>query len=485
MHIRLVVGSLIALVGVAPPLVAAPLSAVFTYQGQLKVDGAPANGLYDFEFRLFDLADAGAPQGAMVPKNDVLVENGLVTVDLDFGSVFDGNRRWLEVRVRDGASTGAYTPLTPRQELTAAPYALYALSGPGGSGPWQTSGANIFNTNAGNVGIGTTGPASKLDVRGNLTLDPGASPILYLATGVGEQNRYLQLINSPVFSSASGLKAGGILVADSYGYANPGKNELVVKGNVDIGGNAYFGQQTRQMLNLYGTGFGIGIQDAVLYNRSGGAFYWYQGGTHQNATGNAGGGLALLSLDQLGIHFGARLGQFVRLWEDGVNYYGSGVQAGTHYFRTGAQPGDAFAWHKGGVHNDNPRNPGGGQTLMTLDGENGLAVSGNATQAREMGGFVKAMAKVNADGSVARQYSADGGTISAVYDFGYVVTFPFQVDDRFISVTPFHNGSVGWVIANVVVGTCGGCGPNTVVVTITRADDPAFNVANEFYIFVY
>jgi hypothetical protein len=31
------------------------------------------------------------------------------------------------------------------------------------------------------------------------------------------------------------LKAGGILVSDSYSYANPGKNDMVVKGNVGIG----------------------------------------------------------------------------------------------------------------------------------------------------------------------------------------------------------------------------------------------------------
>jgi len=45
-------------------------------------------------------------------------------------------------------------------------------------------------------------------VSGNLTLDPGTSPVLYTGTGNSEQNRYLQLINSPDATSASGLKAG-------------------------------------------------------------------------------------------------------------------------------------------------------------------------------------------------------------------------------------------------------------------------------------
>src|SRR5262249_11272861 len=42
-------------------------------------------------------------------------------------------------------------------------------------------------------------------------------------------------INSPSVASASGLKAGGILVADDYGYGFPTKNDLIVKGYVGIG----------------------------------------------------------------------------------------------------------------------------------------------------------------------------------------------------------------------------------------------------------
>src|SRR5439155_20192799 len=63
----------------------------------------------------------------------------------------------------------------------------------------------------------------------------GSSPGLFTGTGNAELNRYLALLNSPTSPSASGLKAGGILVSDSYSLANPGKNDLIVKGNVGIG----------------------------------------------------------------------------------------------------------------------------------------------------------------------------------------------------------------------------------------------------------
>jgi hypothetical protein len=101
---------------------------------------------------------------------------------------------------------------------------------------WTTSAPNVYLTTTTNsVGIGTTAPASKLDVRGNILMEMGTNPTIFTGAGGTEMNRFLNLINSPTQTSASGLKAGGILVADSYSYANPSKNDLIVKGNVGIG----------------------------------------------------------------------------------------------------------------------------------------------------------------------------------------------------------------------------------------------------------
>jgi len=95
-----------------------PLGTTFTYQGQLKSDGSPANGSFNMEFRLFDVPAGGAPLATQTLPG-VGVANGLFTVQLDFGAAYNGNKRWLDVTV-------AGTPLVPRQELTAAPNALFA-----------------------------------------------------------------------------------------------------------------------------------------------------------------------------------------------------------------------------------------------------------------------------------------------------------------------------------------------------------------------
>ena len=113
----------------ARPLSAAPGTG-FTYQGSLTDGSAPANGKYDLEFRLYDALTSGGQVGGTVSLGDVIVTNGLFTVLLDFGNVFDGTALYLEISVRPGASIGAYTILAPRQQLTAAPYALFAKKAP-------------------------------------------------------------------------------------------------------------------------------------------------------------------------------------------------------------------------------------------------------------------------------------------------------------------------------------------------------------------
>ncbi len=157
-------------------LSAAPTTTAFTYQGQLKDAGVPADGDFDMRFSLFDVAAGGATvAGPLIFDGNggnpapITVTNGLFQVVLDFGSTFDGTALWLNIQVRPHA-VGNYATLSPRQPLTATPFALYALDGPGVTGAWNTSGSHIYNNNAGRVGIGTSSPQRVLHTMGDAVL---------------------------------------------------------------------------------------------------------------------------------------------------------------------------------------------------------------------------------------------------------------------------------------------------------------------------
>lgn len=99
----------------------------FTYQGSLRDGAAPANANYDFEFALFDAVVAGNQIGVTIPKNNVPVTNGIFSAKLDFGSVFPGTDRYLEIRVRLAGQPGI-TILGPRQLVNSAPYSVKSLN---------------------------------------------------------------------------------------------------------------------------------------------------------------------------------------------------------------------------------------------------------------------------------------------------------------------------------------------------------------------
>jgi chaperonin cofactor prefoldin len=154
-----------ALLGLTLPSVArvAPIGTGFTYQGRLMDANQPADGLYNFRFKLFDGPTDGNQVGITVDVNNVDVIDGYFTMELDFvgddtnepqplplgepepqplGLTYkkiwgNGEGRWLEIGVRPATKLLsaepdplplAYTALGPRQRITPAPYALYALS---------------------------------------------------------------------------------------------------------------------------------------------------------------------------------------------------------------------------------------------------------------------------------------------------------------------------------------------------------------------
>jgi hypothetical protein len=133
--VLLAVGLAAAIVGVvqaqgpdAPaidPAGGPPLTDSFTYQGRVSENGAPASGLYDFEITIWDDETAGTQISSTQLFPNQYVQDGIFTLHVMPGAamseVFDGGRRWIQVRVRPSGTT-TYTAL-PRQPVTAVPYA--------------------------------------------------------------------------------------------------------------------------------------------------------------------------------------------------------------------------------------------------------------------------------------------------------------------------------------------------------------------------
>ncbi len=59
----------------------------------------------------------------------------------------------------------------------------------------------------------------------------------------------------------------------------------------------HFGAQTRQMLNLWQTVYGIGVQGFTLYFRSDADFCWFRDGAHSDTRSDPGGGALAMKLD--------------------------------------------------------------------------------------------------------------------------------------------------------------------------------------------
>ncbi|MDB6065558.1 MAG: hypothetical protein JWR26_1766 [Pedosphaera sp.] len=171
---RLALLAAMSLLAIPGPLMGQ--TTAFTYQGRLTDNGAPANGIYDLRFTIYDSASGGAAVSGSVSNNALGISNGLFTVTLDFGAgVFDGNARWLDIGARTNGAVN-FTTLNPRQPLTPAPTAIFAetaatalsISGtiPNGGLSGAYGGAVTFN-NPGNSFSGNG--AGLLNVAGTLT----------------------------------------------------------------------------------------------------------------------------------------------------------------------------------------------------------------------------------------------------------------------------------------------------------------------------
>ncbi len=132
----------------------------FTYQGRLNDGGMAANGSYDLEFRLFDVAANGSAI-VSVQRLGVTVTNASFTVGLDFGAQFDGTARYLEIAVKPAGSANPFTTLNPRQQITSAPYSIRS----------REAGTADSATNANQLGGIPSAQFVQTDAGGNVSIE--------------------------------------------------------------------------------------------------------------------------------------------------------------------------------------------------------------------------------------------------------------------------------------------------------------------------
>ncbi len=225
-QVKLHLFAAVVLVTIHPqPLTCFAQGTAFTYQGRLDNGGAPASGIYDLRFAIFDAAGGGSLVAGPLTNPVTALSNGLFTVSLDFGAtVFDGGDRFLEIGVRPGASSGPYTTVTPRQRINPTPYAISAGAVSGRISAWQLPPeALTVNSNREIVGpVRATDP-------GNVFVGDGSGlrDVVATAVGPGDQVQYQstffrKLSTTPVLDWAVGrYGAGAAAVGDFNGDGRP------------------------------------------------------------------------------------------------------------------------------------------------------------------------------------------------------------------------------------------------------------------------
>jgi hypothetical protein len=153
--------------------VAAQGTTAFTYQGQLHDNGTNANGTYMMTFKLYDASSGGNSIGTNTISPTLA--NGLFTVNLDFGNVFNGSARYLDITV----SNGVAQTLSPRVQVLPAPYAQFAAVAAtvtnGGIMNAQLAGNAVNSTNIQNGAITTVQLAVGAVTNQNLTVNAVAT----------------------------------------------------------------------------------------------------------------------------------------------------------------------------------------------------------------------------------------------------------------------------------------------------------------------
>ena len=444
----------------------------FTYQGRLENDGSAANGTYNLQFTLYNDDTGGTPVTGSVTNTAVGVTNGLFTVTIDFGAeVWNVATNWLQIGVATNGSS-SFTTLAPRQEVTPAPYSIFAetAAGVGGlvveansdgapnliggssanfvsggvvgatiggggaisfsSSPIPNSVTADFGTVAGGVKNNASGPGSFIGgggYDGSSTLGNTANgPASVVCGGLGN-----------LASGAYATTAGGYSNSASVAYATVGGGYLSAASGEGsfVGGGGYDGVNYSPGNTASGGG---SVVVGGLYNVASGGESTVGGGYNNTASG----------LDAT------------------VPGGGLNIASGSHSFAAGnfaeAQHNSSFVWSDGeggGAYYSSDRQnqfkiQAGGGVVMDVSGSSGLnpaALRVNSTSGNGVGLFVSqkssdatAVFTGSGTGDIIKGFSGStGGNLvfevvnnGTVYSQGIALTSDRNAKEHFAPASP-------------------------------------------------
>jgi len=232
----------------------AALGTNFIYQGFLNNNGQPANGPFDFEFKIYDTLSGGTQVGATSTAANQAVANGLFNVMIDAGAgVFNGSARFLQISVRP-AGSGAFVALSPRIELAAVPSAQYSSSTGGVQGRPVSAAApapnQVLQWDGSQWAPANVAVAAPLNLSGSVAFPNG----IITASNSGNGRGIRGIGSEGVAGESPATDGTGV-----YGVANIGTNAYGVWGD-SAGGFGVVGTEGN------GSGFGSSIPVGVMGN---------------------------------------------------------------------------------------------------------------------------------------------------------------------------------------------------------------------------
>ncbi|MCB2154980.1 hypothetical protein KQI84_08840 [bacterium] len=168
---------------------AADPPAPFMYQGYLEVDGAPANGAFDFIFVAYETSSSTTPLAPECVVGGVRVTDGVFNVELDFGTtIWDRFDPWIEIGVLEttkDADRAPYTMLSPRQHFLPTHTAYSARDAQTLSGYDSSDLRNASLINSGTLNTSRYSAYSDLTAESKVSAAPAADTIP-VADGTGK-----------------------------------------------------------------------------------------------------------------------------------------------------------------------------------------------------------------------------------------------------------------------------------------------------------